>query len=385
MLNDDNMERIQNIPKELISNTTVVDYKTPISAVMTHLKKYPAVIVNKEDEYFGLVDSKTIYKAMHSLKLSNSEKADKFSVNAPRVTNSTPIYDLVSYFYKLGIKSLPYSNGKKVIGVLERKTLLKVLLSLNMLKDMDVGQSMTTPVLAIDAKANIAQAKATMRERNVNRLVVLQNSRFAGLITNYDITKKYAKASERLPEMKTEIYTPTNVPISSVMEKNVRTIEFNRNVADAVRDMVENNISSLVVLKNGDPIGLLTVTDIFENILARQKVAPSRIFMSGFDANTYQYEDDAREALTSFAEHVERLSGIDIDYITLKVKRTHSKLYEMQIRVSLGRHGIVSMHNTKYLFDDSLNDLLTKLKHKIIKEKESILTHKKVNTLREAE
>jgi CBS domain-containing protein len=376
------MERVQNIPKELISNTFTLDYKTPMSEAGPYLKKYPALIIIKNKEYFGVVDSRTIYRARQGLNLPTNEKIERFSVKAPKITNSTSIYDLVNYFYKTGVKALPYTNGAKIVGVLERNTLLKVLLSLNILEDMKVNEAMTTPVLAIDAKASIAQAKSTMRDRKVNRLIVLQNTKFAGLITNYDIVNHYTKNFERLPKLKTS-YSPSNIPISSVMETNTREVQYNRNVSEAVRDMVENKISSLVVMKSGNPIGVLTITDVFESVLARQRVEASKIFMSGFDANTFQYEDEAREEMQSFVEHIEKLSGIDVDYLTFKVKN-HGKLYEMQIRLSLGRHGIISMHTNKYLFDDALADLLKKLKHRVIKEKESVLSHRKVNTLRDA-
>jgi CBS domain-containing protein len=374
------VERTQNIPKELISSALNIDYKMPISKAISNLKKYPAVIVYKDKEYFGIVDSRAIYRAKKGLKLSSSERVEKFTTKVPKISNSTSIYDLIYYFYKSGVKALPYSTGNKITGVLERKTLLKVLLSLNIMKDMQVNQAMTTPVLAIDSKASLAQAAATMREKNVNRLVVLEDSRFAGLLTNYDVAKKYTMmTSDHLPEMKTEVYKPANVAIKSIMERNAKSVEYNRPIAEAVRDMVENNISSLIVLKGGKPIGIMTVTDVFESILARQKTEPSKIFMSGFDDKTYQYEDEARESLKSFADSIERLSGIEVDYITLKVKSIRSKIYEMQVRVSLGKHGIISMNTTEYLFGDALNDIMTKLKNRIIKEKDSIVTNKREN------
>lgn len=378
------MERMLNVPKELISKTMNFDYKTPISKVSQYLKRYPAVIITKNKEYHGVVDTRTIYRAKRGLKLSSKEKVEKFSVKVPRITNSTSIYDLVNYFYKSGVKALPYSNGARIMGVLKRKTFLKILLSLNILEDMKVNQAMSTPVLAIDENASIAQAKATMRDRHVNRLVVLRGSRFAGLITNHDIVEKYTKGSERAPELPTSLYKPANIPISSVMERNVRSIEFNRPVSDVVRDMIENRISSLVVMKKSNPIGMITITDVLESVLARQKVAASKVFMSGFDSNTYQYEDEAREELQLLVDNVEKLSGIDVDYITFKVKSTRSKLYEMQARLSLGKHGIITVHVNEYLFEDALNELVDKLKHMVLKEKETILTHKKVNTLRDS-
>ncbi|MGD0728880.1 MAG: CBS domain-containing protein [Candidatus Micrarchaeaceae archaeon] len=380
------MERIQNVPKELISDTISMDYRTPLSKISPYLKKYPAIIINKDKEYYGVVDTRTMYRLQQGLKMPSNEKIERFSVKAPKVTNSTSIDDLVFYFYRSGVKALPFSNGAKIVGVLERNTLLKILLSLNTLEDLKVNEAMTTPVLAIDANASLSQAKATMREKNVNRLVVLQNSKFVGLITNYDIVKHYtAKASERLPEMKTVAYNPSNIDIKSVMERNARSIEYNRSLSEAVRDMVENRISSLIVVKNSTPVGIVTVTDVFESVIARKKIEERKVFLSGFDANTYQYEDAAREELKSFVENIERLSGIDVDYITFKVKRSKSKHYEMQTRLSLGRHGIISMHTSQYLFEDALNDLLKKLKHKIIKEKESIITNKRSKRSRDVE
>ena len=365
------------IPKDLISGAASVDFTLPISKAASYLKKYPAVIVRKDGEYFGVVDSRTMSRALHKLNMSNSEKVGKISVKAPRITNSTSIYDMAYYFYKSGVKSLPFTSGSRIVGVMERRTLLKMLLSLNVLEGMRTSEAMSTPVIAIASKANASQALAAMRDMKVNRLVVLQDSRFAGLLTNYNISSGMLKHSERLPRMKTEQYAPSNVPVSSLMEKNPATIEHNRPVSDAVRDMIERKISSLVVMKDREPIGILTVSDVLEGILARQKVEPSKVFMSGFDASTYPYEDEAREALKSLVDEIEQLSGMDVDYITFKLKG-HKSVYEMQARLSLGRHGIITMHSSAHLFDETLNDLLRKLKHKVIKEKESILSHKKI-------
>ncbi len=378
------MDRLESIPKELISGTISIDSSTAISKADQYLRKYPAIVVNKNKDYYGIIDTRTVYRALHGLKLNGSERIERFCIKAPRVSNSTSIYDLVNYFYKSGVKALPYMHGNRISGVLERKTLLKVLLSLNTLQGIRVGEAMSTPVLAIDANATLAHAKTAMRDRKVNRLIVLQDGRFAGLITNYDIANHYTKNLGRAPERKSEVYSPSNVPIGSVMETNTRSIDQGRALSDAVRELVEGNISSLVVMKGKDAVGVLTITDVFESVLARQRVEASKVLMSGFDANTYMYEDEAREALISLVDHIEKLSGIDVDYITFKVKSTRSRLYEMQARLSLGRHGIITMHTNKYMFDDALNDLVRKLRHKVVKEKESIMAHKKVNALRDA-
>ena len=70
-------------------------------------------------------------------------------------------------------------NGEKIGGIfLERKTLLKMILSLGILESMQVREVMTTPVLSIDAKANISEALSAMRLHNVKRLAVLRDGKF---------------------------------------------------------------------------------------------------------------------------------------------------------------------------------------------------------------
>ena len=117
-----------------------------MSSVIMHLKKYPAVVLYKDKDYYGIVDSRSIYRARHGLKLQEGEKVERFATKVPQITNSTQVYELVNSFYKSGVKALPYSNGSKITGVLERRTLLKVLLSLNLVEGIQINQAMTTPV-----------------------------------------------------------------------------------------------------------------------------------------------------------------------------------------------------------------------------------------------
>ena len=77
------MEKIQNIPKELLTATLHLDYKTPMSTVITHLKKYPAVVLYKDKDYYGIVDSRSIYRASKGLKFQDREKIDNFVVRVP--------------------------------------------------------------------------------------------------------------------------------------------------------------------------------------------------------------------------------------------------------------------------------------------------------------
>jgi CBS domain-containing protein len=57
------------------------------------------------------------------------------------------------------------------------------------------------------------------------------------------------------------------------MEKNVITIGHDKTVLDAAGLMKENEISFLVVLKNEEPIGVVTESDFVRKLVANDKVA----------------------------------------------------------------------------------------------------------------
>lgn len=379
------MEQIAKIPDELISKAVSFDYNAPITEVIPSLSKHEAVIIKKDGNYYGIIDSRALYRKKPGLKISKTEKAGKFAVRVPKISDSTSIDDVIYYFYRGGVKALPYMKSNHVSGVLGRKTLLKMLLSLGVLNDIKVDDAMSTPVLAISDQASLAQAESAMRENKVNRLVVIDSSNtLQGIITHYDFIKNFTKVGERLPEMKSDRYAPSNVPLSSIMEDNPRTISKGNSVADAVRKFVEDGISSIIVMDNKKPIGVLTVIDVLERLIATRRIEEQHIFISGIDSYTYEFEDEIREQLSALISKAERMSGIKISYISLRIKSMKGKLYELQARVSLNRKGTINMNVTGYIFERTFNELLYKLEDSIKKMKEKYLTLRKVNTLREA-
>ena len=126
------------IPRELVSGVGFIDYNSPVSQARQELKDAPAIIVTKDGEYFGVIDSRVLH-GTKSGRVSGSEKIGKLAIRAPSVSDTSSVEDLAYYFYKLRIKNLPYVDNGKITGVVERSTLLKMLLSLHILDQVRVS------------------------------------------------------------------------------------------------------------------------------------------------------------------------------------------------------------------------------------------------------
>ena len=61
--------------------------------------------------------------------------------------------------------------------------------------------------------------------------------------------------------------------IRDIMEKNVVTIDHDSSVLDAARLLNEKKISFLVIMKNNEPIGVVTESDFVRKFVVEEKVA----------------------------------------------------------------------------------------------------------------
>jgi predicted transcriptional regulator len=367
------------IPEGLISKTEFFDCKAPMTKVVPSIMRYDAVIISKNGKYFGMIDSRAVYKSM-GLNVSPNQGVEKFVLKVPRIKDSTSMDDAIYYFYKARVKALPYMKNERIKGILKRSTMLKVLLSLNKLGQVKVEDAMSSPLIAMDISSTVSQAKAIMKQNKINRLGVLNGERLFGIVTNYDLVDRFTMNSERLPERRTGIYNPSNISLKDVAEKNPVSVEHDSSLSDATRLLVERNISSLVVTKSGKPIGVLTELDILESTMAKGQSGGNKIYVSGLDSDTYEYEDEIRETLRSFIDKIEKMSHVNVDYITLVIKRVKTKSYELHIRLALGGKGIVNAHTSGFLLERTLSGLLSTLRKGITKNKEKYMAIKKVSS-----
>ncbi len=73
-----------------------------------------------------------------------------------------------------------------------------------------------------------------------------------------------------------DIESLLNKPVEYVLTHNIVTLESDRSVADAVALMKERNSRSMLVMHNGEAIGIVTKTDILFKVMAQGK-NPSKV------------------------------------------------------------------------------------------------------------
>lgn len=122
-----------------------------------------------------------------------------------------------------------------------------------MLKVKDV---MVRDVVSIQSDQTVLNAVNLMNENKIGCLVVLENSRVVGIVTERDMLERVIAVSAE----------PAKILVGQVMSKPVVTVEQETLLEEAVELMFKHRIKKLPVLERGDTdarlVGLVTLTDI---------------------------------------------------------------------------------------------------------------------------
>lgn len=115
-----------------------------------------------------------------------------------------------------------------------------------------VEDVMTSPVETISRTTTVADAAATMREQDINSLLVPGSE--MGIVTSTDVMDAVADGRD-----------PDELRVEDVMTAPVESVEASLRMAEVAAMMTTYGVSHLPVRgRNGDYVGMISSTDISE-------------------------------------------------------------------------------------------------------------------------
>lgn len=118
-----------------------------------------------------------------------------------------------------------------------------------------VQDVMSRPVQSVTVDTTAAEAARQCYENDIGSLVVLEDGDVVGIVTGTDLLEVLGTASE-----------PGTHTLDSVMTAPVVTTAPDTPVRDAVATMQENQVARLVVLEEGDLVGIVSTDDVIRYV-----------------------------------------------------------------------------------------------------------------------
>ncbi len=148
---------------------------------------------------------------------------------------------------------------------------------------MLVGERMSYPVVTSTPDTPINEALAVMKREHIRRMPVVSNGKMVGIVSDHDLL--YASPSPATTLSVWEMnYLLSKVTVKDVMSKNVLCVTEDTPIEEAARIMADNKVGGLPVVRDDQPVGIITETDLFKIFLelmgAREKGVRVSVLMS---------------------------------------------------------------------------------------------------------
>lgn len=128
---------------------------------------------------------------------------------------------------------------------------------------MYVKNRMTANPYTIASTAPVTEAADLMREKDIRRLPVVDDGHLTGILTKGDIQKVSPTKATTLSIYELN-YLLSKTTVRDAMTREVITINPDALLEEAAVLMRDNRIGNLAVVENGNLVGIITESDIFD-------------------------------------------------------------------------------------------------------------------------
>jgi len=168
---------------------------------------------------------------------------------------------------------------------------------------MLVRDIMSSPVITIDEDSTVDKAARLMRDNRIGCVIVTtKDGKPIGMITERDLAIRVIA----------ENIQPSKVTAKDIMSSPLRTIDADKTINEAAREMNRLNIRRLAVMYRGRLVGIISSKDILsvtpeliEIIQEKAKITSTEeteesLPLAGYCDNCGEWSDNLREANGSY-------------------------------------------------------------------------------------
>ena len=343
--------------------------KTIAKMEKTGAKELP--IVDEKKRLLGMV---TYYDILDFFKADPEEKISKLKFMPPTANENSTMEEIVSLMIKSGIEAIPIVEDEKVVGIVSDYDILKQMLNEKKLKKMKVHEVMREEILRISPEEPIATARRIMRYNNVDRLPVIdEDNSLLGLVVSIDLIKfilRQPRQKQGSQDRAGKTTSPFEMPVKSIMKKNVPFVKPEEKAIAALNKLLENNLKGTAVIdKKNRVIGLFFVKDILHHMFEGGMQEGVWVNFTG-----YPIKKGTLDILNSYlAADIRKIKTIapDAESINIHIEQLHAASgkkwnYEISVALITKSKKKIVLENQKirygYNLLYTLQDALKKLK-----------------------
>ena len=245
------------------------DYVSPEDQLSDVLKKMGQLDLHEMPvsldgkRLMGVVSYGTLLKRRN---LPITTKAGSITVMPQEIIPDSLVTEVAEAFITSGFRQIPVVKGQIIYGIIARTDLIRIVEGIKELRELKVKDIMTEDVQTVGPEDPVETALLSMKNLTIRTLpVVDRECQLTGIVGIKQVANYNWK--ERKRETVGEITgdnSPVKVNVSSIALDAVYTVDKNASLGEAVRQMLDHNVSTLPVVEDGRLAGIITKYDVIE-------------------------------------------------------------------------------------------------------------------------
>ncbi|MDO9537527.1 MAG: CBS domain-containing protein [Thermoplasmata archaeon] len=223
-------------------------------------------VISAKGKIVGLVNYETLLKKR---SIPMSTKVENVMTFPPRVSEDHTVMEIAETMLSSGYRAVPVTDKEYIVGIISRTDLVGIIPELKILKGIEVHEVMTASPHFIGDKDAVDQARSLMYRLDVRALPVInEKNELVGVVGLKDLAKITSHEKNRQTRGDTQggKTSSRKIDVKSIMKFPAITIDKGSLIADAVKLMNKNKISTIIVTEKGLPVGIVTQYDLIELI-----------------------------------------------------------------------------------------------------------------------
>lgn len=360
----------------MIGDFPTVTSDARISDVLSVMKStgYQDIPVVDDGEYTGMVS----YSFILRKRSATLDSKVRGSVRNPATLSKTStIAAVAEMMISTRSRQLPVLEGKKIIGLVSRRSIVSEVLESGVLDGIKVHEIMSNPVVHVKSNDLLDTAVQKMIGGDYRTLpVVGSDGKVSGVIGMKEIIDSNWKASRTIGDLQ-KVSAGSKI-VENVATTSAVTVDWGDGLSDAAEIMVEKGFSSLPVVDATGLVGIVTEFDITELISASRERESMYVQISGL-------EDDDKSAVDAIYEDigniVKKISKIYTpESMTMHVGRYNddgdTAKYTVTGRLYINGK-VISAKAVQWDLLDAVNEVLRNMEAAVIDMKDSVVSSRR--------
>ena len=345
--------------------------------LMVEEKIFEIPVVDDKSMFAGIMNYESLIRRR---KIPLTSKVGHFLLSPPKLSLDDSLPAVSEIFLATDFQILPVLRSRKLVGVVNRNSLLKKAVESETIAEAPLEELMSGPVITAHAHDRVSSARSKMLSLDIQELpIVNEEGKLTGLLEMKTlmeflrIPRKWAAKGQFTSEKTT--FDPL---VESVMSMDVYTVPRSGSVKDVVDLILKYKVSSVFVGDdNGVIVGVVHPSDILEMIARHKGRSGVHIQISGLEHEDPTVYDTMYQIIQKHMEKINKIHKPELLNIHIINNAHHrdDEIFDVRMRLTTQKETLATAYESWNLYE-AVDKSLSHMEREIIKKKE-----KKVHNL----